>query len=151
TASEKSLLERQAEVLAGFCAQTDFEVGRLLQAIDDEGKSDNTLVFWIFGDNGASAQAGRMGMDARDVAGNLKSVQQRLLTADALGSETYMNASAAGWAWALTTPFQGTKVDASHLGGTRDPMIVSWPARIKDPRGIRRQFTHLNDVVPTIY
>jgi arylsulfatase A-like enzyme len=148
---EKKLVAHEAEVYAGYAAQTDYEIGRLLQAIKDEGQSENTLVLWIFGDNGGSAQGGPDGTDAHQVTGTHKSIEERYLTEDVLGSEVYMNHFAASWAWALTTPFKGTKEDASHLGGTRDPLIVSWPARIKNVGGLRSQFTHMNDIAATIY
>lgn len=148
---EKKLVAHEAEVYAGYAAQTDYEIGRLLQAIHDEGQSDNTLVLEIFGDNGGSAQGGPLGTDAHEVTGAPKSLAERLGTDEDLGSEVFMNHFAASWAWALSTPFQGTKEDASHLGGTRDPLIVSWPARIKNVGGLRSQFIHLNDVAPTLY
>lgn len=151
SADEKKLLAHQAEVFAGFAAQTDFEVGRLLAAIREEGKSDNTLVFDIFGDNGGSAEGGPLGSDLQTATGATASTADRLGVSDELGSEVFMNHYAAAWAWALGTPFQGTKQDASHLGGTRDPLIVSWPARIKDVGQLRSQFQHVNDIAPTIY
>jgi arylsulfatase len=148
---QKRLLARQAEVYAAYAEQADFEIGRLLKAIEDEGKSQNTFVLEIFGDNGGSAQGGLLGTDAFDVAGNRKTVPQRLETMDEIGSETFINFYAAAWAWEQSTPFQGTKQDASHLGGTRDPLIVSWPARIHDNGGLRTQFEHVTDIAPTIY
>jgi len=148
---QKKLLAHQAEVFAGFAAQADFEVGRVLQAIREEGKSDNTLVFEIFGDNGGSAEGGLEGTDLLTDTGANASTQDRLAVSDELGSEVFMNHYAAAWAWALGTPFQGTKQDASHLGGTRDPLIVSWPARIKSFGQLRSQFQHVNDIAPTIY
>jgi arylsulfatase A-like enzyme len=148
---EKKLLAHQAEVYAAFTEQTDYEIGRLLQEINESGKSDNTLVIEIFGDNGASAEGGPAGYDAKDDQGKPLSIQQRLATSDAEGSELYMNHFAAAWAWALSTPFQGTKMDASHLGGTTDPMIISWPQRIHDKGGLRSQFQHVTDIAPSIY
>lgn len=148
---EKKLVAHEAEVYAGYAAQTDYEIGRLLQAIKDEGKSDNTIVVWLFGDNGGSAQGGPLGIDAHNVLGKEKSVEDRLSTEDELGSEVFMNHFAAAWAWALSAPFQGTKEDASHLGGTTDPLIISWPARIKQSGGLRSQFGHVNDIAPTLY
>ncbi len=151
SADEKKLVAHQAEVFAGFAAQTDFEVGRLLEAIREEGKGDNTLVLEIFGDNGGSAEGGPTGTDLLTETGAAASISERLGVSDELGSEVFMNHYAAAWAWALGTPFQGTKQDASHLGGTRDPLIVSWPARIKDIGQLRSQFQHVNDIAPTIY
>jgi arylsulfatase A-like enzyme len=150
-ADERKLLAHQAEVYAAFTALTDHEIGRLLDAIAEEGKAENTLVIEIFGDNGGSAEDGPTGYDARQISGRLKSIPDRLQSEDELGSEMYMNASAAPWAWAFTAPFPGTKTDASHLGGTRDPMVISWPARIHQTGGLRTQFGHLTDIAPTIY
>jgi arylsulfatase A-like enzyme len=151
TPDEQKLLAHQAEVYAAFTEQTDYEIGRLLQAIADSGKSSNTMVIEIFGDNGASAEGGPDGYDARDAQGKPLTIQQRLAKSDADGSELYMNHFAAAWAWALSSPFQGTKMDAAHLGGTTDPMVISWPARIPHGGGLRAQFQHLNDIAPTIY
>lgn len=146
---QKRLLAHQAEVYAGFVEQTDYEVGRVLDAIREEGQEDNTVVFWIFGDNGASAEGGLEGRDSREVTGRSKSIEERLDVAELLGSELYMNHYAASWAWALNSPFVGTKQDAGHLGGTTDPLVVSWPGHIKP--GLRGQFSHVNDIAPTIY
>jgi arylsulfatase A-like enzyme len=151
SADEKALLAHEAEVYAGYTAQTDYETGRLLQAIKDEGKSENTIVLWIFGDNGASAQGGFLGRDAWDVKGKPKSVVKRLAIDNELGSEIFMNHYAAAWAWALSTPFKGTKEDSSHLGGTRDPLVISWPVRIKQVGGLRSQFAHVTDIASTLY
>ncbi|MES2390701.1 MAG: arylsulfatase [Acidobacteriota bacterium] len=151
SADEKKLTAHQAEVYAAFTAYTDYEVGRLLDAIKAEGKADNTLVIEIFGDNGGSAEDGPTGYDARQMNGQLKGIPARVQEEDEFGSEMYMNATAAPWAWAFSTPFPGTKADASHLGGTRDPMVISWPARISQGGGLRSQFGHLNDIAPTIY
>jgi arylsulfatase len=125
-------------------------VGRLLDAIKAEGKADNTIVFAIIGDNGASAEGGLEGHDARDVNGQPKTIEERNDIADLLGSELYMNHYAAAWAWALNSPWVGTKQDASHLGGVTDPLIVNWPGHIRQP-GVRGQFSHVNDIAPTIY
>jgi arylsulfatase A-like enzyme len=151
TPDEQKLLAHQAEVYAAFTEQTDYEIGRLLQAIEDSGKSSNTLVIEIFGDNGASAEGSPDGYDARDVQGKPLTIQQRLAKSDEDGSELYMNHFAAAWAWALSSPFQGTKMDSAHLGGTTDPMVISWPSRIPHGGGLRAQFQHLNDIAPTIY
>jgi len=151
SADEKKLVAHQAEVYAGFAQQTDYEVGRLLQAIREEGKSENTLVLEIFGDNGGSAEGGLEGTDLVTSTGRPASVSERLAVSDELGSEVFMNHYAAAWAWAMSTPFKGTKWDSSHLGGTRDPLVVSWPARIKSVGELRTQFQHVNDVAPTIY
>lgn len=149
--NERKLLARQAEVYAGFATQADYEIGRLIQAVKDEGKADNTIIIEIYGDNGGCAEDGPTGYDARDVHGMPLSIDQRIEISPKLGSEFYMNATAAAWAWAFSTPFQGTKEDGSHLGGTMDPMIMVWPRRIPQGGGLRSQFTHLDDVAPTLY
>ncbi|MFZ1084486.1 MAG: arylsulfatase [Terracidiphilus sp.] len=151
TPKQKHLLAHEAEVYAGFLEQTDYEIGRLLDAIQEEGKADNTIVLTIIGDNGASAEGGLEGTDARDANGNKKSIEDRENVYDLLGSELYYNHYAASWAWALNSPFVGTKQDASHLGGTTDPLIINWPGHIKDAGGVRSQFSHVNDIAPTIY
>lgn len=151
TVNERKLLAHQAEVYAAFTAQTDYEIGRLLKEIHDAGASKNTLVIEIFGDNGASAEGGLDGYDAKDPQGKPLSLEQRLSFSERDGSDAYMNHFAAAWAWALSSPFKGTKMDASHLGGTTDPIVISWPARIKDGGGLRTQFQHVTDIVPTIY
>jgi arylsulfatase len=145
------LLAHEAEVYAGFLEQTDYEVGRLLEAIKDEGKADNTVVLTIIGDNGASAEGGLEGTDARDISGNKKTIEDRENVYDLLGSELYYNHYAASWAWGLNSPFVGTKQDASHLGGTTDPLIITWPGHIKDVGEVRSQFSHVNDIAATIY
>jgi arylsulfatase len=150
TKAEKKLLAHQMEVYAGFMEETDYEVGRMLQAVRDEGQWDNTLVLYIVGDNGASAEGGLEGDDAAHVDGSRASIPERLKVMDKLGSDAYMNHYAAGWAWGLDAPFQWTKQVASHLGGTTDPLIVSWPSRIAKS-GVRSQFQHVTDIAPTIY
>ena len=150
-ADQKRFLAHEAEVYAGFTEQTDYEIGRLLDSIKEEGKADNTIVFWIFGDNGASAEGGLEGTDARDINGKPRTIEAREDIAGLLGSELYMNHYAASWAWALNSPFQGTKQDASHLGGTTDPLVISWPGHFKDTGTVRGQFSHVNDIAPTIY
>jgi arylsulfatase A-like enzyme len=152
SADQKKLLAHQMEVYAGFLAQTDYEVGRVLQAIKDEGKSDNTLVLYIVGDNGASGEGGLTGYEnggAYDT--KTAAISTRLEHLDDFGSEVFSNHYAAAWAWGLNTPYQWMKQVSSHLGGTRDPLIVSWPARIKDAGGVRAQFTHVTDIAPTIF
>jgi arylsulfatase A-like enzyme len=151
SADQKKLYARQAEVYAGFLAHTDHEVGRVLSAIREEGQADNTLVLYIVGDNGASGEGGLEGIDARGADGKPLSIQDRLAHASELGSETFYNHYSAAWAWGFDSPFQWTKQVASHLGGTRDPLIVSWPAKITDKGAIRGGFHHVTDIAPTIY
>jgi Sulfatase len=151
SADEKRLSARQMEVYAGFLAHTDQEVGRVLQAIEDEGKADNTLVLYIVGDNGASAAGGRTGSDGRTPKGKADDVAIQLQHIDQLGGKFYSNDYAGPWGWATNAPFPWAKHFASHLGGITDPLIVSWPAKIKDKGTVRGQFHHVVDIVPTIY
>ena len=151
TAEQQRLLARQAEAFAGFMAHTDFEVGRLFRAIEEEGQADNTLVLYIVGDNGASAEGGLEGSYVGAAEGGPQGVEEGLKRLDDPSGELFTNNYASAWAWATNTPFQWTKQVASHLGGTRNPLIVSWPAGIKDTGGVRSQFHHVNDIAPTIY
>jgi arylsulfatase A-like enzyme len=151
SADQKKLLARQMEVYAGFLAQTDYEVGRLLQSIKADGHNEDTAVFYIVGDNGASAEGGYEGRDSVNIDGKAPAVADRLQHLDDLGGELFMNHYATSWAWALNSPFQWAKEVASHLGGTRDPLVVSWPGHIKAAGGLRSQFTHVNDIAPTLY
>jgi arylsulfatase A-like enzyme len=153
SAKHKKLMARQAEVYAAFLEQTDYEVGRVLQAVKDEGKSENTLFLYIVGDNGASGEGAPDGYEFGGPYGfsRLVDVETRLKYAGELGSELFENAYSAAWAWGMSSPFQWMKQVASHFGGTRDPLIVSWPARIKARGEIRSQFAHVVDIAPTIY
>ena len=152
---EKRLFAREAEIYAGFVAQTDYEVGRLLEAVGQGRRADNTLIVYIAGDNGASGEGGVEGAntDATLSSGVPAQSPAEMVRDhfDALGGPYFYTHYASAWAWADDTPFQWCKQVASHLGATRDPMVVSWPARIKDGGAIRDQFTHLIDIAPTIY
>jgi arylsulfatase len=156
--SEKTLYARQMEVYAGFQENTDWNVGRLLDAVAELGELDNTLVIYIFGDNGASLEGTLTGSFNELTMQNgiaLTPEQQLSLIGqygglDAWGTDAYAPHYAAAWAWAGNTPFQWGKQVASHLGGTRNATVVSWPDRIKDAGGLRSQFTHVIDVGPTI-
>ncbi len=149
---EQKVAARMAEVFAGFTAQTDYEVGRVIDAIDELGELDNTLVIYIAGDNGASAEGGLQGLlnEMSFFNGVPENSEERLAAIDTLGSEMHFNHFPAGWAWAMDTPFQWTKQIASHFGGTRNGMAIAWPKRIKDKGGIRYQFSHVIDIAPTI-
>ena len=151
TADQKKLVTRQMEVYAAFLAHADYEVGRLLAGIRADGHNEDTIVFYIPGDNGSSAEGGLEGRDAMGVDGKAPSVADRLERIDDLGGELFNNHFATAWAWGLNAPFQWAKEVASHLGGTRDPLIVSWPGHIIQTGAVRSQFTHINDVAPTIY
>jgi arylsulfatase A-like enzyme len=151
TPDQKKLLTRQMEVYAGFLSHTDHELGRLLAAIRADGHSDDTVIFYIPGDNGASAEGGFEGRDSVGFDGKAPNVAERLEHIDDLGGEMFLNHYATAWAWSLNSPFQWAKEVASHLGGTRDPLIVSWPGHVAQPEIVRNQFTHVNDIAPTIY
>ncbi|KAF3884987.1 MULTISPECIES: arylsulfatase [Nostocales] len=149
---EQRIYAHEMEVFAGFLAQTDFEVGRLINAIDQIGELDNTIIFYIVGDNGASAEGGLAGSinELRVFNKVPESREQLLASLNDLGSAKTFNHYHAAWAWAGATPFQWTKQIASHFGGTRNPLIVAWGERIKDRGGIRSQFHHVIDITPTI-
>ena len=148
----KKLYIREADVYAAFLAYTDYEIGRVIQAVQDAGKLDNTLVIYISGDNGASPEGTLNGVysEYADLNGVHPSVEMNLKFYDVWGTnETYPH-YAVGWAWTFDTPYQWTKEVASFFGGTRNGMAMAWPARIKDKGGIRNQFHHVIDIVPTI-
>ncbi len=152
-AENKKLFAREAEVFAAYAAYTDYEIGRVIQAVDDMGKLDNTLIIYISGDNGPSAEGTLLGTPNQMTAYNgiLEiPVPAQMKAYDLWGSAaTYPHMSVA-WSWAFDTPFKWTKQIASHFGGTRQGMVIAWPNRIKDAGGIRPQFHHMIDIVPTI-
>ena len=155
---EKRLYARQMEVYAGFQENCDWNVGRLLDAVQEMGELENTLVLYIFGDNGASMEGTITGSfnELTMQNGITLTPEQQLSLIDqyggleAWGTDEYAPHYASAWAWAGNTPFQWGKQVASHLGGTRNGMVVSWPERIRDGGGLRSQFTHCIDVGPTI-
>jgi arylsulfatase len=152
TADEKRLFARQAEVFAAFAEYTDYEIGRMLKAFEAVGQADNTLVFYIAGDNGTSGEGGQNGMfsEMTYFNGVQEKVEDMLKKIDQWGGpETYPH-MAAGWAVALDAPFGWMKQVASDFGGTRNGMVVSWPKGIKAKNEIRRQFGHVIDVAPTV-
>ena len=152
SADEKKLYSRQMEVYAAYLAYTDHEIGRVIQTVEDIGKLENTLIIYISGDNGSSAEGTPNGTpnEMTTFNGIDIPVADQLKFIDVWGSnETYPHMAVA-WTWAMDTPFKWTKQVASHFGGTRQGMAISWPARIKDTGGIRNQFHHVIDIVPTI-
>jgi arylsulfatase len=153
SADQKRLFARMMEVFAGFTAETDHEMGRLLDVVRSLPDADNTIVFYQVGDNGASAEGGLVGLlnENSFFNGVPESLADNLAHIDELGGPKHFNHFPAGWAWAMNAPFQWTKQIASHLGGVRNPLAVSWPARIKNRGGVRAQFHHVIDVAPTIY
>jgi arylsulfatase len=150
---QRRLFSRMMEVFAAFTDQTDHEMGRLLDAVRSLPDADNTLIFYNVGDNGASAEGGLVGLvNENSFFNNIpEELADNLSRIDELGGPKHFNHFPAGWAWAMNTPFQWTKQIASHLGGVRNPLAVSWPARIRNGGGVRPQFHHVIDVAPTIY
>ena len=156
--SQRAFQLRLMETFAGFVEHVDVQAGRLIDELERQGIRDNTIVIYIFGDNGASAE-GQNGTISELLAQNgiPNTVEQQMAALDkiggldALGSPKTDSMYHAGWAWAGNTPFRHTKLVASHFGGTRNPMVISWPKGIQPDRTPRAQFSHVNDIVPTLY
>ncbi len=152
SADQKRLFERQMETFAGFAEHTDHEVGRLVEQLASIGELDNTIFFYIVGDNGASAEGGPEGTynELMALSGIVGKADQMMGHIDDWGGPTTFPHFAIGWAWAGNTPFQWTKQVASHFGGTRNGMVLHWPKVIKSKGEIRSQFSHVIDVAPTV-
>jgi arylsulfatase A-like enzyme len=152
-ADQKRLYAHMMEVFAAYGAECDYEMGRIVDAVKAMPGADNTIFIYIAGDNGSSAEGGLEGSVNENLFFNGLSEkwQDNLKVMDELGGPKHFNHFPAAWAHAMDTPFQWTKQVASHFGGTRNPMIVSWPAKIKDRGGLRSQFMHVIDIVPTLY
>ncbi len=151
-ADQKTLYARMMELYAGYLEQTDRNVGRVIEAVRATGQFDNTLIIYIAGDNGASAEGSPQGLlnemtFFNGIPEDLQHVQSRT---DELGSWTTSNHYPVGWAHAMDTPFQWTKQIASHYGGTRNGMVISWPAKIRSKGEVRSQWHHVIDIVPTL-
>jgi len=148
---EKRLFARMAEVYAGFLSHADNEIGRLLGYLEESGQLENTIIV-IVSDNGASGEGGPNGSvnENKLFNGLPDKIEENLAFLDDLGTPLTYNHYPTGWAWAFNTPFKLWKRYSNYEGGTADPMIVSWPARIT-ATGIRRQYTHAVDIVPTLY
>jgi arylsulfatase len=157
-ADERAFQTRLMEVFAGYTEHADTQAGRLIDELERLGLRDNTLIFYVWGDNGSSSEGLRgtiselLAQNAipSEIKDHIRALNE-LGGLDVLGSNKTDNMYHAGWAWAGSTPFQGTKLNASHFGGTRTPMAISWPKSIKPDKTPRSQFHHVNDVVPTIY
>ncbi|MFC3615616.1 arylsulfatase [Lutimaribacter marinistellae] len=150
---EKKLFIRQVEVFAAYAAYSDHEIGRVIDAIDDLGQLENTLVIYINGDNGTSAEGGPVGTPNEVAWFNgiaEMPIETQMKWYDTWGTEETYNHMSAGWSWAFDTPFDYFKQNANRLGGIRQNMVVSWPKGITDKGGRRDQFMHVIDVVPTI-
>ncbi len=156
--AQRPFQSRLMEVFAGFVEHADAQVGRLVDGLDAMGLRDNTVIFYVFGDNGSSAE-GQNGTISELLAQNMipNTIEQQLAALgkigglDALGTAKTDNMYHAGWAWAGDTPFRYTKLVASHFGGTRNPLVISWPKGIKPDKAPRPQFHHVDDIAPTIY
>ena len=156
--NQRAFQRRLMEIFAGFVEHTDHQVGELLEGLEQRGLKDNTLVIYIFGDNGSSAE-GQNGSISELLAQNQipNTVDQQIAALERIGGLGVLGTSKtdnmyhAGWAWAGSTPFRSTKLIAAHFGGTRNPMVVSWPKKIKHDTTVRQQFLHVNDIAPTIY
>ena len=149
---------RLMETFAGFVEHTDTQIGRVVDEIERQGKRDNTIIIYLFGDNGASAEGQQGSISELLAQNNIPNTVDQQMEAldkigglDALGSHKVDNMYHAGWAWGGDSPFKSTKLVAAHFGGTRSPMAISWPARIKPDHIPRSQFHHVNDIVPTLY
>jgi arylsulfatase len=147
---QRRLLAHEMEVFAAFGAYADHEVGRLLDAVRELPDANNTLVIYVVGDNGASAEGGPLGEVNEIAAANGVHADFTPEVTAGLGGPLYNNHFARGWAWAMNTPFKYYKQLVSHLGAIRNPLIVSWPERIKQPGGLRTQFYDIVDIAPTL-
>jgi len=156
--SERAFQTRLMEIYAGFVEHTDHQVGRLIDGLERLSLRENTVVFYVWGDNGPSAE-GQRGTVSELLAQNnvANTIEQQLAALEdlgglpALGGPATDNMYHAGWAWAGATPFRSTKLVAAHFGGTRNPMVVSWPKGIRPDPTPRTQFHHVNDIAPTLY
>ena len=156
--NQRAFQRRGMELYAGFVEHTDVQVGRIVEGLEQRGLRENTLILYIVGDNGSSSE-GQQGSISELLAQNNipNTVEQQLAALErlgglpALGSPKTDNMYHAGWAWAGCTPFRSTKLVAAHFGGTRNPLVVSWPKRIQPDKAIRSQFTHCVDIAPTLY
>ncbi|XZE56663.1 arylsulfatase [Planctomycetaceae bacterium SH139] len=156
--SQREFQLRLMELFAGFVEHTDAQVGKLVNYLEETGQRDNTVILYIWGDNGSSAE-GQKGSISELLAQNQipNTIEQQLDALeglgglDALGGPLTDNMYHASWAWAGSTPFRYTKLVASHFGGTRNPLVISWPNKIEPDKRPRSQFYHVNDIAPTIY
>ncbi len=152
SADEKKVFIKQAEVFAAYVAYTDHEIGRVIQEVQDQGKLDNTLIIYVEGDNGTSAEGSAIGtpFDLASIQAINVPVADQLKFLDVWGSALTQPHMSVAWSWSFDTPFKWTKQVASFFGGTRQGMAMSWPGHITDVGGIRTQFHHFIDIVPTI-
>ncbi len=156
--SQRAFQRRLMEVFAGFVEHTDAQVGKLVDGLEELGVRDNTVILYIWGDNGASAEGQRGSISELLAQNNIpNTVEQQIQVLEdlgglqALGSPVTDNMYHASWAWAGDTPLKSTKLVAAHFGGTRNPLVISWPKGIKPDKTPRSQFHHVNDIAPTLY
>ena len=153
SADQKKVYARQMEIYSAFMEQTDYEVGRLIDTLRARPGGDNLMVIYVVGDNGGSAEGGIDGSLTNEMVATAdapRGIDPQLAQLAKLGGPDLSNHYSAGWAWATTTPFQWMKQVASHFGGTRNPLVISWPGHTSDPAKVRGQFGHVNDIAPTI-
>jgi arylsulfatase A-like enzyme len=152
-AGQKKVYARMMEVFAGFSAHVDYHMGRVIDAVKQLPNADNTIFIYMVGDNGASAEGGLEGSLNENLFFNgfPEKWEDNLEHIDEIGGPKWFNHFPSAWAHAINTPFQWTKQVASHFGGTRNPVIISWPAKIKEGGSVRNQFLHVIDIVPTLY
>lgn len=155
---QRPFQRRLMEVFAGFVEHTDYQVLRVVEGLEERGLRDNTMIVYVWGDNGSSSEGVRGTVSELLAQNQIATTYEQQINAlnelgglDELGSHKVDNMYHAGWAWAGGTPFKGTKLVASYFGGTRNPLVISWPKKIKPSREIRQQFHHVVDIVPTIY
>jgi len=156
--SERAFQSRLMEIYAGFCEHTDAQVGKLIDGLEEMGVRDDTIIFYVWGDNGSSAE-GQNGTISELLAQNEipNTIAQQIKALEELGGLKMLGGPQtdsmyhAGWAWSGSTPFHGTKLVASHFGGTRNPLVVSWPGHIQHDPIPRSQFYQVNDIAPTLY
>ena len=156
--SQQAFQRRLMELYAGFVEHTDVQVGRLVDGLESRGLRDNTLILYIWGDNGSSSEGQRGSISELLAQNNIPNTVSQQLQAlerigglEALGTPKTDNMYHAGWAWAGSTPFKGTKLLGAYFGGTRNPMVISWPKKIRPSQQIRSQFHHVIDIAPTLY
>ncbi|WP_448700968.1 arylsulfatase [Mucilaginibacter sp. AW1-3] len=152
-ADQKRLYAHMMEIFAAYGAECDAQMGRIVDAVKQLPDADNTVFIYIAGDNGSSAEGGLEGSLSENLFFNgiVEKWQDNLKAIDELGGPKHFNHFPSAWAWAMDAPLQWTKQVASHFGGTRNPLIIDWPAGIKDKGGLRSQFLHVIDIVPTLY
>ncbi len=152
SSDQRRVYARLMEAYAAQLAYGDHEVGRILDKLRENGQLQNTMVIYIQGDNGSSAEGGPQGALATEdyMNGYKESIENMVARIDQIGGPLSHNHYPAGWAWAMNTPFQWFKYNASHFGGTRNGLVVSWPNHVAQPEAIRNQFEHISDVMPTV-